>query len=211
MGIWKELLDFIFPPSCVLCGENGTHPLCRSCMEKIEIDPICSTKMGVTVTSFSKYEDTTRALLARFKYDFQEQVGTIIADLITPYLSTLSPRILVPVPLHFIKIRQRGFNQSAIIAKRLSKNLGWKYAPRLIIRQRNTKPQFELDDEERLANVEKAFARYPFGAIQPNQPYMLIDDIVTTGATLASCAKTLKESGATRIEGLTFARARNVN
>jgi predicted amidophosphoribosyltransferase len=109
--------------------------------------------------------------------------------------------------MHPIKIRTRGFNQAAIIAKRLSINLGWPYAGRVIWRTRNTRPQFDIDFDERLDNVKDAFSKYPFARIDENASYMIVDDIITTGSTLVYCHKALSNAGAKKIDAFAVARA----
>ncbi len=153
------------------------------------------------------YEGVARKLIHKMKFEGFEELCNLFAELAAPHLANMRPMTIVPVPIHPVKIRQRGYNQAAVIAKRLSKILSWPYAPRLIWRKKNTRPQFELDVQERLENVKDAFARYPFAKIDPETHYLMVDDIVTTGATFLSCHNMLRHMGAKKLTALAIARA----
>ena len=114
--------------------------------------------------------------------------------------------VVVPVPLHRQRERERGYNQAALIAKPLAKRLGLPYKSVLLTRNRPRPDKHLLSYEERWESVRGAFATRP-GSQVDNLRVLLVDDVMTSGATLDSCAKTLREAGARSVIGSTVARA----
>ncbi len=110
---------------------------------------------------------------------------------------------MVPVPLHKRRLRMRGYNQSALLAKEVARRTGLAVAEELIVRTRDTQPQVSLSHEERIRNVEGSFGCNG-GAYGGN--FILVDDVVTTGSTLLACATALKASGASSVWGIALAR-----
>jgi ComF family protein len=115
-----------------------------------------------------------------------------------------SKPILVPVPLHWLRERRRGFNQSEVIARKLAKMVGLSVERGALKRKRNTASQQELSKEERQSNLCNAFKAD--ASIVRGKAIILIDDVCTSGATLVECANVLRDAGAPRIFGLTLAR-----
>ncbi len=159
------------------------------------------------VLTILPYQNAVRDLIHIGKFEGHEELWNLLAEITAPYLYGLEKRVLVPVPIHPLRIRERGFNQSAIIAKRLSRILGWEYHGRLIRRKKNSQPQFQLSYEDRAENVKYAFSPYPFAKINPRKHYMLVDDVVTTSSTLQSCGSILFSMSATLVDALAVARA----
>lgn len=112
---------------------------------------------------------------------------------------------LVPVPLHFLKRHSRGFNQSELLAKRLSPLVGLPLEERALVRNRWTRAQAGLGKEKRKGNVEDAFAVKRPECVR-GRHVLLVDDVCTTGATLEACAQALKNAGAKNVNALTLAR-----
>ena len=115
------------------------------------------------------------------------------------------PTLIAAVPLSKKRLKARGYNQSALIAQELSAIVGLAYAPHAISRNRETKSQVGLDPIARWHNVRKAFRARP--TLVDGHGVILVDDLITTGATLSACAEALEEAGARMIYGLTVARA----
>jgi ComF family protein len=124
--------------------------------------------------------------------------------------SAFQADVVVPVPLHRQRERERGYNQAALIAKPLAKQLGLPYKSALLTRIRPRPDKHLLSYEERWESVRGAFATRP-GSQVDNLRVLLIDDVMTSGATLDSCAKTLRGAGARSVIGLTVARAVSKN
>ncbi|MBP7732824.1 MAG: ComF family protein [Caldisericia bacterium] len=207
MGWADSIIDFIYPPVCLRCGKPGKHPLCANCSQDMVPDVKSTAVSNFNLTTIYPYHGTGRDVMHLFKFDGYDCFARPLAEVASNYIFNMQPRVLVPVPVHFLRIRQRGFNQSAMIGWHIAKLLGWKCNGRLVRRARNTKPQFNLDIDERMSNIENSMAPYPFAKINPKQRYMIIDDIVTTGATLAECARVLRKMGAVHIDALAIFHA----
>jgi ComF family protein len=115
--------------------------------------------------------------------------------------------VLVPVPLHKNRLRERGFNQAALLAHQLSKQAYLGVDGQTLVRRRATASQIDLDTEERKKNVHDAF-QCTTSALA-NRRVLLIDDVCTTGATLEACAVALEDGGTRCVQALTLARARS--
>ena len=130
-----------------------------------------------------------------------EPLGGVLADYLTQH--PLPVTLLVPVPLHIERQRERGYNQSVLLAQALSRRLGYAVNTTALVRERHTKPQVGLNEGERRQNLLGAFrcAQRLDGA-----RVLLIDDVCTTGSTMVECAAALRDAGAETIWGLTLAR-----
>lgn len=121
------------------------------------------------------------------------------------YLDYLSEAVLVPVPLHAVKLRERGYNQSERIAGALAKATeGRSRVEKLLVRTKFTQTQTRLNREARHRNVKNAFALAPDAVVIPEHQYILVDDVFTTGSTLNACAAVLRKAGAEYIKVATL-------
>jgi ComF family protein len=149
-----------------------------------------------------------RELIHELKYHNGAYVFRDIDRLIeraADYRDYLRDAILVPVPLHATKLRQRGYNQSERIAHCLCRSTGGRSeVQELLIRIKFTSTQTRLNREDRNRNVKNAFALSKDAVVIPEQQYILIDDVFTTGSTLNACAAVLREAGALRIKVATL-------
>jgi ComF family protein len=152
------------------------------------------------------YVDPLRAALHAFKFHGARALARPLADLVIEQWGGDVPAdidALVPVPLAPARERQRGFNQAALLAERLARGLGRPVRPRWLRRARPTPPQSELGATERWANVRNAFQAAPAVA---GRHLLVVDDILTTGATAAECARALRAAGARAVGVVTVAR-----
>ena len=143
-----------------------------------------------------------RELVYSLKYRNVRAVAPELARLLATYLesNTVPGQVIVPVPLHARRTRQRGYNQSELLARELSKRTGIPVEARALRRTRNTPPQVDMEGhEERKRNTEGAFE---CGSEMEGVSVLLIDDVVTTGNTMSSCAAALKTAGAASVWGL---------
>jgi len=155
------------------------------------------------------FEGALRQAIHGLKYrrDF------ILADTLAEVLAkawkrnSLPEALVTPVPLSAERLRQRGYNQAALLAQSFAERLGLPYTPESVQRTRNTVSQVELSVAERRANVAGAFVGQP--NLVMDKTLILIDDVCTTGATLVACAQALRAAGAEAVWGLTLARARH--
>jgi len=225
------VIDLFYPPFCCGCGKIGFE-ICPDCFSRIHIiNPnlycrICgdhtqhhslcahcneSKPFFNELRSWGIYEGTLKKAIHRFKYDR----GFAIIDLfIVPLCHLISEwniefDFITPVPLSQTRQRKRGYNQSAMLARPISRMLLKPYIPNSLRRTRNTTPQVGLDANERKNNLNDAFVANQ--NICNNRSILLIDDIATTCTTLNECAKTMKKAGAKDVFCLTLGRALNKN
>jgi ComF family protein len=196
---------------CKLCGATGggepPEPG-RACHLCPSLD--ASYQGAFAVTGY--FAESARAVHL-FKYERRLELGRVMAELmrerLTPSLQKMGRRLdcIVPVPLHWARRMQRGFNQSHMLARALAESSGLAYAPRLLRRVRYTRRQALIPHERRAANIEGAFALCGKPELR-NKGVLLVDDVVTTGVTINECAKVLKHAGVREVWVACFARAR---
>jgi len=219
-------LDFLFPRFCVGCGKEGGF-LCDSCCRSLTriMPPLCvrcgrpqpdgSLCPGCTnspaaidgIRSPFQFDGVMRQAIHQLKYRHLRALATPLAKLLQEYLiiNPIPAEFLVPVPLHQKRLRERGYNQSALLAWELSNLINIPVADNCLIRQSHTKPQVgTANAEERRNNVTDAFTCRN-RRLQGRQ-VLLIDDVATSGATLNSCAAALKATGTASVWGLVMAR-----
>jgi len=212
------LVDLFLPPACAGCGRYGAD-LCRSCLSSfrpasaprdrfLAADPgiVVGDDLEIAIAAFA-YEGAMRRALSRLKYGGAARLASPLADAALAVLQRLmlltGPAHLTPVPVHPERLRQRGYNQAALLARAFARQTEAPVAD-LLVRRRPTTQQHRLDRAARLRNLRDAFALQP--AARPPPTVVLIDDILTTSATLEACAAVLRESGARRVVGLAVAR-----
>jgi len=160
--------------------------------------------------SWAFYEGALVRAILLLKFEDIDPLGKLFArrlvEVVVNSGAAFQADVVVPVPLHRQRERERGYNQAALIAKPLAKRLGLPYKSVLLTRIRPRPDKHLLSYEERWESVRGAFATRP-GSQVDNLRVLLVDDVMTSGATLDSCAKTLREAGARSVIGLTVARA----
>ncbi|CAO3414589.1 ComF family protein [Azospirillum doebereinerae] len=197
-------LSFIAPPFCACCGlpfeyEAQDGNLCGACLAE---PPAFARARAVLV-----YDDGSRPLVLGFKHgDRIHAAGAYGGWLARAGAELLTDAdALVPVPLHWSRLFRRRYNQAALLAQALSKRSGVPTVPDLLVRRRATPTQGGLDRKGRHRNVKGAF-RLRGGQSVDGKRVVLVDDVLTTGATLAECARVLTRAGAARVDVLTLAR-----
>jgi len=219
-------LDLLYPPVCGGCGRAGLRwcedcchkavtlpePLCELCGLPRRTSGVCTACRSApppyrALRSWLVFEGPFRKALHRLKYRRDVGLGDALAALLAEYASGLNwpVDLITPVPLSKKRLQERGYNQVALIARPLSLALGWRYTPRALARLRETASQVGLSAEERRKNVSGAFKAD--ASRVGGRTILLVDDIATTGATLAACAQALLVAGASDVYALTAARA----
>ncbi|HEY55497.1 MAG TPA: ComF family protein [Dehalococcoidia bacterium] len=219
-------LDLLFPRWCVGCGKEGDFicPSCRKSLPRIKppLCPRCGQPQGSDslcpncadwqaeidgIRAPFRFEGTMRQAILELKYRNLRALAGFLARLLYDYLSTspLPGDVLVPVPLHRKRLRERGYNQSRLLAKELSKLSTLPLVDDCLIRQRHSSPQARTPTvDQRRSNVANAFACRDRRL--KDKQVLLIDDVSTSGATLDACARALKASGAASVWGLALAK-----
>lgn len=198
----SQLLPRIVPPYCVQCGipvQNGT--LCPSCQSSpLTID---------SIRSLFLFEGVARDAIHHLKYKNLKAIASPLGQFMGEYLraSSVPADVLVPVPLHSRQLRERGYNQSTLLARETGRLVNLPVVETSLLRLRNTISQARTSSaQERRRNVDRAFGCSD--QTLQNKRVVIIDDVCTTSATLDSCAVALKAAGATSVWGLTVARER---
>ena len=198
-GCWKQI-DFLGHSGCETCGmplEATEQRTCGACLARPP--RIARTRAAVA------YGELSRSLAIRLKYGRKVAIARTMARYMAPLVSGRDDRLLVPVPLHRTRLWQRGFNQSALVARELSRRLGIATDPLALKRTRRTPPLKGMSPLQRRKTVAGAFAVRDKTAVA-GKIVVLVDDVLTTGSTADACARTLKRAGAARVELVSWAR-----
>jgi len=212
--LWiDQVLDLLFPPCCLGCRQRGAL-LCVRCRATCQPIPLhvnqrLHQRLGngalVSTTGAYRFNGAVREAIHALKYEQRARAATVLGDLLAAHVHAhpLPADLIVPVPLHAARLRERGFNQAELLAKRLSMQINLPVSMQLV-RVRQTAQQASLHRAERQENVRDAFVWY--GAPPPPR-VLLIDDVLTTGATIGAAAAALQAAGAQEVHGLALARA----
>lgn len=221
-----EFTDLLFPRICVGCGSAGEFicancsrkmvrilpPICRRCGRPESSGTYCSECWNDRssldcIRSVFIFDGIVRTAVHACKYQDIRAIAVFLAGYMSAYCieQGLNADIVVPLPLHENRLRQRGYNQAEFLAREISRGLQVPVKTAVVKRVHNNLPQVRTRSvEERFSNIAGAFACEP--GVVDGLDVMLVDDVCTTGATLESCASALKEGGASRVSALTLAR-----
>jgi len=197
--------SFIKKPICEKCGfsfqtKEGADHLCGQCIK--------SKPFFDKARSIGKYDGTLRKAIHGFKYNekslLSEPLSQILAAVGKEILETENYDTIIPVPLHSKRLRQRGFNQAQVLAKKAGEIWGIRVDTRSLERKKWAPPQTLLTRKERHKNIKGTFYCRPERIRDKN--LLLIDDVYTSGSTVSECAKVLKKNGALKVDVLTLAR-----
>lgn len=204
---WKQIIEVLLPAHCIGCGRGGAF-LCDACCGH-------APSAGATalapfpldgVSAAFAYQGVPRKAVHRLKYD---GLRALAAPMAQPMATALRidgtfPDLLVPVPLHPRRLRSRGYNQSTLLAHGVGRLLGTPVRLDVITRRSYLRPQVEASSAaERRFNVRDAFE--PVGRLLPGSSVVLVDDVMTSGATMGAAAEALRRAGAERVFALVFA------
>ena len=158
--------------------------------------------------AFARFGGAISNALWRFKYEGRADLARPLGHLLRRAVSEagVSADVVIPVPLHPRRLAERGYNQSALLAQSVARQLGAAYAPRALVRHRATAQQARLGRAERLTNVAQAFQVRDISVIE-KRVVLLVDDVATTGSTLLACRQVLKAAGALEVNSVCLARA----
>ncbi len=199
-------IRFIAHPRCPRCGRGygtdaGDDHLCSTCLTE--------GRRFHKARSVGAYEGLLLEAIARFKFRgvayLAYPLGTLLAEYDDPDFAFQEIDLVIPVPLHPQRLRARGYNQSLLLARRVSRRRSLPLNFTALVRARPTVPQTQLSGPERQKNIRGAFEVRDAARIR-GKKILLIDDVFTTGATVQECARVLLRAGAERVDVLTVAR-----
>jgi ComF family protein len=223
-SIWNNLVGFIYPRLCLGCNRSllaQEKILCIGCSELLPHTNYHHIRDNATfqrlegrinlgfATSFGYYtkDGLLQYLVRELKYKGNQSVGTFLGhklnSAIKSQINTEMPDLVVPVPLHHLKQVSRGFNQSALIATVIASACGLPLNTENLVRIRDTDSQTRKGRAQRVENIKDAFLVKAKDAFA-DKHVLLVDDILTTGATIEACALTLQEAGAVKISVATI-------
>jgi len=217
-------LDLLFPPQCAGCGKHGAV-LCPACQEHLqntdqvltlnltgmncEPEPERFVSGSLQVWSDVWYQPPASSMLIKLKYRPDRQLANVMAVRLAQLYRKegLQLDILAGVPLAAMRQRRRGYNQIELVCRPLAEKLKLHYHPEVISRIRETSSQVGLTEKERHENVRQAFIANAH--LVRGKRVLLVDDVLTTGATLTACSCALYQAGAAEVSGMSIARARS--
>jgi len=233
-GFFKKFLDLFFPITCLGC-KKGQEYVCKSCFKKIVLlkqqqCPECYKKNRtglfcnlrckinynfdqLVVCTFYSKNNLIKKMITVFKYKFSKELSFLLAEIMKKQFDYFFGKkffpdnfIIVPVPIHKKRLKQRGFNQIEILCKNV---FGLSRITDCLTRNIHSENQAHLSKKNRLKNLKNAFSlKTKYKKIIKNKSVLLIDDVCSTGATLNECSKTLKQNGAKFVCGFVIARGK---
>jgi len=222
---FSVFIDFLFPPYCIFCQatlERAQEFACDHCWASIPtiapdldyVDEIKKNQKGLTYLSHVNaawaYTDDVQIIIHQLKYNYHKSLAKKIAAAMKTVLNRFQHfqtiDLFIPVPLHKIRLIKRGYNQSQLICAALSQYTNIPMNDKLLARVRNTRSQTKLDMRQRIKNVNGAF-QLKNNAAFVGKNILLIDDVITTGATINACAEQLKLGGAREVYAMGAAKA----
>lgn len=226
--IWQSVQHFVLPPRCLLCGDRGSDgiDLCADCAAELPRNHACCARCALPLETSAqlcgqcqrhappwdgawspfRYGWPLDRLESTYKFGANLAAGRVLSTLWRREPCPLEPpHCLVAVPLHPGRLRKRGYNQALELARPLARAFGVALRHDVMRRLRPTQAQTELDAVRRRRNVRGAFALRPHVALPDH--VAILDDVMTTGATLAECTRVLRRAGVQRIDVWALARA----
>lgn len=227
-GWFAPAQEWLFPPLCVLCGDYGERrrDLCCGCADDLPIVKAACVRCGAPLPmpgtcgrcqrrppAFDRtaavfhYVPPLDALIKRLKFNGDLTLARLLGELMADRLGeseTELPEVIIPVPLHVRRLKERGFNQALELARPVAERLGVPLAWRQVVRIRATDPQADLPAKLRYRNIRGAFAVEPGFAAQH---VAIVDDVMTTGYTVNELAATLRRAGVATVSVWVCARA----
>lgn len=217
----EEFLSFLYRENCIICGcAKDGKILCKTCAKTVEfLSPFAHAKYrGVEIYSATIYQNNLRELIHKLKFNHKKGVARVLAEFLYQYITTVLKEnscninfqntVLVPIPTNNKNIKQRGYNNVFEITKELSHLLNISFSGKILIKIKDTKPQYKLSKDKRMENVFGCFdidineyKKYE------EKDIILIDDIYTTGATINEAIRTFQAKGINNIICITLSKA----
>lgn len=216
MNLLDTALDFIFPPICGFCGKYGEGYLCTSCKEVITCSHMYCNQFNLHNSSdfleehfyLFSYTEPIREKILQYKFNDKAYLVNTIYEFFMNneklYRFLKKYDIIIPIPISSARKRERGYNQSELLARKVSKMAGILLETQVLKKEKHNQPQSSLNKEQRKENVKNVYKVKNELKIQ-NKKILLLDDIYTTGSTANECARMLTIAGGKAVGILTIA------
>jgi ComF family protein len=208
---WFSLgIDLLFPPRCAGCGKIDSF-WCETCQKDLEATPFPAQVRQLPefagVASTALHAGKIREAVQALKYEDAGRLANPLGLRLSRHLASQNWTfdMIIPVPLHMTRLKERGYNQSQLLAEVVSQQIGVPCVPSGLRRERHTESQVTMTAAERLTNVKHAFVASP--SLAAHHQILLIDDVYTTGATLTACGEALLSVGAKAVYSITVTAA----
>ncbi len=223
--LWK-IADWVYPPVCAGCGREGFR-FCPQCLSEVKVlngsrclscgRPISINQrfcdycqevpfLITDLCSWAEFEGPLREAIHHFKYQQDVALGDFFCTFLIAIIEEHKWQfdLVVPVPVSKSRLKSRGYNQSELLSRPIARYFCVNHSTKALKRVRETESQFSLSSKERNRNMEDAFLGFP--AKLNNKRVLVVDDIITTGATMNQCAKSLLQAGAKEVYGVSIAK-----
>lgn len=225
-SVFFPLLQWIYPPCCVLCESariDGFNQVCANCWGKLPratdtaLENLWLTReqdQSIFIShfhAFFEFNENIQAIIHEMKYNGRTRIARelilVLENDIRDFFNRFTNiEAIIPIPLHDKKIHERGYNQSELLTTEIARIVSLPVLINAVVRIKNTQSQTKLDAQDRLKNMDNAFSIHNNLEIQ-GKMILLVDDLITTGSTINECAKVLIKGGAKEVAALTIARA----
>ena len=206
----------LFPPVCGICGKLDKNSLCNKCKIRLQKNALCKIEDYKNTSSYFdehiylfQYTGEIRDTILKYKFNEKSYIYRTFLEFIKNNEEMCSQikkyDIIIPVPVSKKRFKQRGYNQSALIAKNLAKTLNIDYKENVLIKIKDNKPQSEMGQDKRKSNVKDVYKIKNQEKIYQKR-VLILDDIFTTGNTVNECAKVLIENSANNVGIFTIAK-----
>ena len=216
--VFNGILSFFYPPFCSICHSPLTDPQQLVCMDcwssmpsygdfhlKFPMAKKSLNSVAVAILGEGESDDHLSRIVHEFKYErrlaHSQGIASRMALFLMNYPWMSNVNLIVPVPLHSSRLKSRGYNQSQLLADYLGNTFGLPVVSEVLVRIRSTPSQTSLNQQQRLQNVAGAFQADNLNLLA-GKNVLLVDDVITTGATLNECAKTLLKAGAKNVHAV---------
>ena len=215
----KQLLSVFLESHCEFCQRATSKTLCAYCQKKLascrlKEDNRLSLADNLPIFAWGKYDGQLKRAIALMKYDSKPEMGRVLGQLLgqtwleSGLIEPQQKTVVIPIPLHSKKLKNRGFNQAEIIAISFCQLTGYSLNTKSLIRIRDTQAMFNLSSEDRFKNLHNAFQLV--GKL-PKHPVLLLDDIYTMGTTIKESANILQQHNVRVIGAVVVAKTMNYN
>lgn len=207
----KKILNEFFPSGCIICGKIYKNAICPQCYNFIKQDVVFEyiNEKNFKLYYLTKYEKQIRKILLKFKFSDRPDIHLFFSEIISKKINIVEKikeyDYIIPVPMHIIQCKKRGYNQAELIANIIGKEHGIRVLNDILVKNKNNERQSGLNKKDREKNVKNVY-ELTKKEILENKKILIIDDIYTTGNTISECRKTILKGKPKIVDALVLAK-----